>query len=182
MSVLLTGEPPFGELGDDSIKTELTVYFILHSTGANPMGRDLDVEPAELWAAVETFEEARPVVRLIAVVLYAHGVSAPTIADWFAVRPATVYSWLDRLERDDSLAQAMEDDRRPGRPRELKESAREEFVRLLAAPPTDIGYEAAEWSPHLARDVLADRFGVEYSLRHARRLLAEAHKQGNREP
>lgn len=110
--------------------------------------------------------------------LYEQGVSAPTIADWFGVRPATVYAWLNRFETATDLAAAARDATRPGRPAKLSNEDRQAFFALLDGPPTDVGIETDEWTSEIARDLLSSRFGVEYSRRHVRRLVDQANAGG----
>lgn len=61
----------------------------------------------------------------------------------------TVYNWLVRLENLDE----------------------EPVEAALREPPAAAGYEADEWHPRLLRRHLAERFSVEYSLRHIRRPI-----------
>lgn len=138
------------------------------------MTRIEDVPMEGLRAATESFDEHRSIRRLYAAIIYKQGVSAPRIADWFDVRPATVYGWLDRLDSAESIIEAVRDDTRPGRPTKLNEEEREEFFELLSKPPTAVGMDSNKWTPQLAKELLASRYGVDYSVRHLRRLLKRA--------
>lgn len=128
----------------------------------------------DLRGATESFDGHRSIRRLYAAILYKQGVSAPRIAEWFDVRPATVYGWLDRLESAESISEAVRDETRPGRPSKLSEEARAEFFELLSQPPTAVGKDSNEWTPQFAKAFLASRYGVDYSKRHLRRLLNQA--------
>lgn len=112
--------------------------------------------------------------RLHAAILYKQGVSAPRIAEWLDVRPATVYGWLDRLDSAETIIEGVMYDTRPGRPTKLNEEELEELFELLAKPPTAVGMDAKKWTPQLARAFLASRYGVDYSVRHLRRLHQRA--------
>lgn len=138
------------------------------------MARLEDLPLAALRDQLEEFDEHRPMRRLLAAVIYKQGPSVPTIADWFDVRAATVYAWFDRLEAEADLGSAVRDRPRPGRPTRLSGDDRREFLATLGESPEDAGYDARAWTPGLARDHLRDSYGVEYSLRHVRRLLDEA--------
>lgn len=138
------------------------------------MTRLEEVPVCDLRELAESFDAHRPIRRLYGAILYKQGVSAPTIAAWLDVRPATVYSWFDRLEAAEELERAVRDDRRPGRPPKLRGADRREFFELLAAPPTNAGIDADDWSPQLAKELLSARYEVNYSLRHVRRLLRRA--------
>lgn len=120
---------------------------------------------------VDTFEERRPLLRLLAAILYKSGPSAPAIADWLDVREATVYSWFDRIETGGPLEEAIRDSPRPGRPSRLDDVERRQFHAALGDSPEAVGIDAAAWTPRVARDYLEETFGVRYSLRHVRRLL-----------
>lgn len=122
----------------------------------------------------EEFDEKRPMLRLVAAIVYKQGPSVPTIAEWFDVRVATVYGWFDRIESEPDLASAVRDRPRSGRPVRLSGEDRREFLALLREPPEAADVDAPEWTPRLARDVLRESYGVEYSLRHIRRFLDEA--------
>lgn len=138
------------------------------------MTRIEDVPMEGLRVATESFDEHRSIRRLYAAILYKQGVPAPRIAEWFDVRPATVYGWLDRLEATESILEAVTDDTRPGRPTKLNEEERGEFFELLSHPPTAVGMDSDKWTPQLAKALLASRYGVDYSERHLRRLLNQA--------
>lgn len=138
------------------------------------MTRIEDVPMEDLRGATESFDQHRSIRRLYAAILYKQGVSAPRIADWFDVRPATVYGWLDRLEPAESIIEGVTDDTRPGRPTKLNEEELEDFFGLLSKPPTAVGMDAKKWTPRIARGLLASRYGVDYSVRHLRRLLKRA--------
>lgn len=138
------------------------------------MARLESVSLTELRDQLETFGERRPMLRLLAAILYKQGQSAPTIADWFDVRVATVYAWFDRIESEPSLEGAIRDDPRPGRPPRLSRADRRRFHERLRRPPSEAGFDADEWTPRLAQTALRAEFDVEYSLRHVRRLLRPA--------
>lgn len=133
-----------------------------------------DVPLSALRAELSTFDDRRPMLRLVAAILYKQGPSVPTIAEWFDVRPATVYAWFDRIEAADSLAVALHDDQRPGRPAKLSAAERDELNELLGQPPESAGYDEGTWTPKAVSELIHERFGVEYSTRHVRRLLDEA--------
>lgn len=138
------------------------------------MPRLEDVSIGSLRTELESFDEHRPMLRLLAAVLYKGGPPVPDIADWLDVREATVYAWFDRIEEAEDLSDAVRDRPRPGRPPKLPPAERETVLHQLAGPPCAVGLEATEWDVELARQYLADEHAVEYSPRHVRRLLTEA--------
>jgi transposase len=132
------------------------------------------VAPEDLREALEDVDGWRRTRRLVAALLYACGFTGPEIAEVFDVREATVYGWLDRFEGASDLERAAADAPRSGRPPRLGADERAALLEALRDPPAESGYAADRWTPRLVRDHLAAAFGVEYSLRHARRLLADA--------
>lgn len=138
------------------------------------MARLEDVPLQTLREALDEFDDRRPLVRLLAAILYKQGPSVPTIADWLDVRPATVYGWFDRIERADTLQEGLHDAPRPGRPAKLSADERRALFEQLQEPPSAAGYDDATWTPASAQALLQEQFGVEYSKRHVRRLLKEA--------
>lgn len=131
------------------------------------------VSVEELHDALAEVEAKKPTQRLQLAILYKQGPSVPMIADWFDMREGTLYRWFRRMERE-PLLDATHDDPPPGRPPKITGSERKEFESALQNAPTDIGYDAPAWTPKLAQRYLLDVFGVEYTLRHVRRLLKEA--------
>lgn len=134
--------------------------------------------PTALRDELQRTDGWRATRRLVAALLYACGHSGPELATVFDVREATVYAWLDRFGAADDLGAAATDRPRPGRPPRIGPDALAALLAALAAPPASCGYASERWTPGLLRRVLAEEFGVEYSVRHARRLLAEAEGRG----
>ena len=137
------------------------------------MARLTNVSTADLRAGVESYDQHRPIRRLLAAIVYKEGPSVPEIADWFDVREATVYAWFDRIEQE-PLAEAVTDRQKPGRPPKLSEGDWERFIAAVDKPPSAAGYEGATWTPELTREHLSAELDTEYSRRHARRLLEAA--------
>ncbi|MFB6354379.1 MAG: helix-turn-helix domain-containing protein [Halobacteriales archaeon] len=137
------------------------------------MARLEDVPVEELEAAFVELEDYREARRLLAAIIYQRGPSVPMLAEWLDVREATIYRWFDRLEAE-PIDEAVRDDPRPGRPAKLSDDERARFEAALEEPPEAAGYDAAAWTPDLARRYLSEAFGVEYTRRHVRRLLDEA--------
>jgi len=48
-----------------------------------------------------------------------NSVSKTELAEWYDIQQRTIYSWLKRLDTDESLEQAVSDDKRTGRKRKL---------------------------------------------------------------
>jgi transposase len=83
----------------------------------------------------------------------------------------TSYNWLTRLDTDESLEQAVTDANRPGRPRKLPETDRDEFEETLQNEPRAVGYDAPAWTPELVQRHLQESYDPAYPIPSCRRLL-----------
>jgi transposase len=137
------------------------------------MARLEDVSVEELEDALEDAAEKKEVIRLLVAIIYKRGPSGPMIADWLDIREQTIYRWFDRLENE-PIGEAVTDRPRPGRPPKLTEEQREVFRAAMTHQPAEFGFDEPAWSPDLAREFIAEEFGVEYTTRHVQRLLNDA--------
>ena len=133
-----------------------------------------EISVEELQRALNNVEGNKPTQRLTAAIAYKNGVTQTELAEWYGVERRTIYSWLKRLDTDESLEQAVTDAHRSGRKRKLSESQQEEFKQTVHEPPEEVGIDAPAWTPALVQQFLDDTYGVEYSLPSCRRLLKEA--------
>jgi transposase len=136
------------------------------------MDKLADVDAEALQAALAAASSPKAVKRLMIALAYADGVRVETLSERYDIPRATVYSWLDRFEHQ-SISEAIEDESRPGRPAKLDASQREHLSDELARSPTELGYDASDWTPKLAQYHIEQTYGVTYSLGHVRRLLRE---------
>jgi transposase len=133
-----------------------------------------EISVEELQDALDNVDEKKPTQRLLAAIAYKNGVTQTELAEWYDVQRRTIYSWLKRLDTDESLEQAVSDDKRTGRKRKLSESHQREFEATVHEPPEAVGLHAPAWTPALAQEYLEETYGVEYSIPSCRRLLKEA--------
>jgi len=133
-----------------------------------------EISVEELQDALDNVDEKKPTQRLLAAIAYKNGVSQTELAEWYDIQRRTIYSWLKRLDTDESLERAVSDDKRTGRKRKLSETQQEEFEETVHEPPREVGIDAPAWTPALAQDFLEEMYGVEYSIPSCRRLLKEA--------
>ncbi|WP_136689348.1 IS630 family transposase [Halorhabdus amylolytica] len=133
-----------------------------------------EISVEELQDALDNVDEKKPTQRLLAAIAYKNGVTQTELAEWYDVQRRTIYSWLKRLDTDESLEQAVSDDKRTGRKRKLSESQQREFEATVHEPPEAVGLHAPAWTPALAQEYLEETYGVEYSIPSCRRLLKEA--------
>jgi transposase len=132
------------------------------------------ITKAELKARLaEAPEDGEAVQRLVAAIEYKNGNSPADIEDKYGWAERTVYHWLDYLE-ERGLDEGLTDRPRSGRPPDLSDDDRQQFFEDLHESPEDHGYDRQAWFPPMARDHLETAYGVEYSLRHVRRLMREA--------
>jgi transposase len=137
------------------------------------MGRLEEVSMAELHEVLAAVDERTPAERVLAAVAYKQGDSKARLAERHDVSWRTVDSWLTRfVERP--VERAPYDEQRPGRPPKLTEEQRAALFCDLREPPEAVGYDRQTWGPGLVQRHVEETFGVEYSLRHVRRLLDEA--------
>ena len=128
----------------------------------------------ELHAALEEVEGKRPTQRLMTAIAYKTGISQTELAEWNDTGRRTIYSWLNRLDTDEPLSEAVTDDHRSGRNRKLSEEHLKEFRETVREPPTEAGYDEPAWTSSLVRHFLKETYDVEYSIPSCRRLLKEA--------
>jgi len=133
-----------------------------------------EITVEELQDALDKVDGNKPTQRLLAAIAYKNGVTQTELAEWYDVQRRTIYSWLNRLDTDESLEQAVSDDKRSGRKRKLSQSQQEKFEETVHNPPEEVGIDAPAWTPALAQEYLEETYGVEYSLPSCRRLLKEA--------
>ncbi|RDZ50188.1 IS630 family transposase, partial [Haloferax sp. Atlit-10N] len=133
-----------------------------------------EITVEELHDALDNVDGKKPTQRLLAAIAYKNGVTQTELAEWYGVQRRTIYSWLKRLDTDESLDQAVSDDKRTGRKRKLSETQQKEFEETLHEPPQEVGIDAPAWTPALVQDFLKETYGVEYSIPSCRRLLKEA--------
>lgn len=142
------------------------------------MDKLADVSAEGLRTALSNVESAKAAKRLMVALDYKDDVSVAVLAERYGIPRSTLYYWLDRFE-EQSIADAIEDEPRPGRPPRLTDSARESLQADLSEDPAVHGYGGSddstdrEWTPELVRSHVEREYGVSYSLGHIRRLLRE---------
>jgi len=137
------------------------------------MGRLEDITLEELQELREQTAGEIPRERVLAAIGRKQGDELETLAERHGVVEKTIRNWLDRFVRE-PIEQAPYDDDRPGRPSKLDEGQREQCFEQLQRPPTELGYDQQAWSPRLFVHHLNEKYGVEYSEGHARKLLSKA--------
>ena len=130
-----------------------------------------DISAEELQDALDNVDEKKPTQRLLAAIAYKNGVTQTELAEWHNVERRTIYSWLKRLDTDESLEHAVTDAYRSGRKRKLSKPQRNEFEQTVHESPTNVGIDASAWTPALVQCYLEETYDVDYSTPSCRRLL-----------
>ena len=133
-----------------------------------------EISVEELQDALANVDGNKPTQRLLAAIAHKNGVTQTELAEWHDTGRRTIYSWLNRLDTDEPLEQAVTDAHRSGRKRKLSEKQQQEFEQTVHESPQEIGYDAPAWTPALAGEFLEETYDIEYSLPSCRRLLKEA--------
>ena len=137
-----------------------------------------NITAERLREVLESVDEAAATKRVMAAITYKEvdEVTQKEAANLYGFSEGWASKWFNRLERLESepFKDVVYDEPRSGRPPELTESQRQQFVDVLGEPPEDVGLDAPAWSVPLARTYLEAEFDVQYSDRHVRRLLREA--------
>lgn len=128
----------------------------------------------ELQDALDNVDEKKPTQRLLAAIAYKNGVNQTELAEWYGVQRRTIYSWLKRLDTDESLEQAVSDAHRSGRNRKLSGKEQDQFEATVHESPEEVGLDAPAWTPALVQQYLEETYDIEYSIPSCRRLLKEA--------
>lgn len=123
-----------------------------------------------LHAALEQDLTARQRRRAEALMLYAAGLEAATIAQALDSHVNTIYSDLRAFERDGvaCIRQRL----RGGAPVRLTETQRADILRLADMPPSHVGLPYGRWSLSKLREyLLRHRLVKAISREHLRRVL-----------
>lgn len=137
------------------------------------MARLEDVPMEDLWQLLDDIDESVSTQRVLAAIAAKQGDSTSRLAERHNVSQQTIRNWLGRFETR-PLEDAPFDHPRAGRPRKLSEEELEQLMAELQESPEAVGFDRQAWFPRLVYHHLKSEYGVEYSLRHIRRLMREA--------
>ena len=111
--------------------------------------------------------------RLMIALAYKDGVSVTILSKRYDIPQSTVYYWLNRFE-EMPIEEAIQDEPRPGRPPALTQDEQEQLYADLQESPQIFEYDEEYWSSEMIQQHILNRYGVEYSEGHIRRLLRSA--------
>ena len=132
-----------------------------------------DIPKEDLWQLLDDIDGSVPTQRVLAAIATKQGDSTGRLADRHNVSQQTIRNWLDRFDNR-PLEDAPFDDPRAGRPRKLTPDEQDRLMAELNESPKSVGFDRQAWFPRLVYHHLQSEYGVEYSLRHIRRLMREA--------
>ena len=132
-----------------------------------------DISMEDLWQLLDEIDGSVPTQRVLAAIATKQGDSTSRLADRHNVSQQTIRNWLNRFETR-PLEDAPFDVPRAGRPRKLTEEEHDRLMAELQESPEVVGFDRQAWFPRLVYHHLQSEYGVEYSLRHIRRLMREA--------
>jgi transposase len=150
------------------------VRFILKSSLDSGMNKLDSVDSDALRETLAETTDPKAVKRLMIALAYDDGVSVDTLSERHGIARSTIYSWLDRFE-EDSIADAIRDEHRPGRPPLLTEQEREQLTQTLQSPPIEFGFSQDSWTSELVQEHIQQKYDAFYSLGHIRRLIRQFH-------
>lgn len=142
------------------------------------MGRLDDITIDELHDVRTTTHEPIPRERVLAAIGRKQGDTLTRLAERHGVVEKTIRNWLDRFA-EEPPAEAPYDDERSGRPPKLPPDQYHQLLDEFSAAPDAVGYDGEEWSTWQAGRHVRTKYGVVYSDRHVRFLLAEGQRDSD---
>lgn len=113
--------------------------------------------------------EARYIHRLHGVLLVLLGSSTVAAGKLLGVPQRTIAYWVIEFRKHglDGLVEAEN----TGRPSVLNPQQQKSLLAVLKKSPTDVGLTGKRWTGALVAEFLRDRYGINLTMRHCRRLL-----------
>lgn len=95
------------------------------------------ISTEHLRTAFNDADEATAATRLMVALIYTDGVPVTTLAERYGSPQYTIYDWLDR-PGSRPIADALQDEPRPGRPPKLSSEQRAEVETWMDNSPRDV--------------------------------------------
>lgn len=132
-----------------------------------------DISTDRLKSTLENVNDGKAAKRLMIAQAYKDGEKVKVLASRYGIPQSTIYYWLDRFE-EHSLAEALEDESRPGRPPKLSPEQRTEVESWLESPPNPPEANGeVEWTAERLKQRIRDEFDIEYSAPHVHRTFLQ---------
>lgn len=109
------------------------------------MRKSETISTEELRTALDDADEARAAKRLVVALAYKDSVHVETPVERYGIPQSAIYCWLDRLENQ-PLADALQEETRPGRSPKVSTERRVEVETWLDTSPRAFGYLVEKWS------------------------------------
>ena len=109
--------------------------------------------------------------RLHAITLNHDGLSSGEIANLLDAPRSKVSQWLSDYEHFG--CEALLEGQRSGRPGQLTQQQQVQLEDIIDSGPTSWGFLSGVWSAPMVARVISEEFGIDYTARHVRRLLAK---------
>ena len=113
--------------------------------------------------------ESRYDHRLHALLLVAHGFTAPAVASMLGDSPRAVQQWVRQFDTE-GLA-GLAEGYRPGRPRRLTENQICQIEAALRKRPDEVGMSSGLWDGKTLSAYLKKRFAITLGVRQCQRLF-----------
>ncbi|MDJ0741325.1 MAG: helix-turn-helix domain-containing protein [Gammaproteobacteria bacterium] len=120
---------------------------------------------------VSASREQRFCYRALCVLLIAEGHKPNQVAEWLGEHTRTLERWRKRFV--DNGLNGLMDETSPGRPPKLSTAEWNRLKLELEQPPGAYGLDAKKWQGKTLQQHLAERYGIEFSLRQCQRLLKQ---------
>ncbi len=109
--------------------------------------------------------------RFEALALYRQGLSQADISRRLDVTRQSVSRWIKASHRRGE--RGLHRKARPGRPAKLTATQQRQLVRKLAAGAQRAGYETQLWTAERIRELIRDKFEVDFHVHHVPKLLRQ---------
>ncbi|MBL8483012.1 MAG: helix-turn-helix domain-containing protein [Rhodocyclaceae bacterium] len=123
----------------------------------------------EIRAVMESSGKARVMHRLYCLFMLACGLEADEVAQKTGVSRRSLQRWTQQFGRQG--AAGLDEEPRSGRRPRLAAAVDAQVRRVLEFAPAHLGYRARRWSGKLLALHLAERHGINLSVRQCQRYL-----------
>jgi transposase len=121
------------------------------------------------WTPKRLTREQQAERRQEGIRLLEKGQSQAEIARQLGVSPAAVCVWSQKLKKHGKESLAMQ--KATGRPPSLTKANKAELEKILKAGADAAGFESERWTQKRVRQVIEQKFGVQYHRNYIGRLL-----------
>jgi len=117
-----------------------------------------EISVEELQDALDKVEGKKPTQRLLAAAIaYKNGLTQTELAEWYDVQRRTIYSWLKRLDTDESLEQAVTDAHRSGKEKTLRKKSNRNSKKQSTNLPKKLTVTRRRGRRRLSNSILTRR-------------------------